>query len=136
MNNENKPEGFSYTYSAKQMDEVKSIRSKYEVREETEDKMEKLRRLDASVTKKGTAVSLVLGILGTLIMGTGMSLAMTELYAALGMTAGAAMAVGIPIGLVGIILVALAYPAYTFVTRRERERIAPEVLRLTEELMK
>ena len=52
MNNENKPEGFSYTYSAKQMDEVKSIRSKYEVREETEDKMEKLRRLDASVTKK------------------------------------------------------------------------------------
>ena len=124
MNNENKPEGFSYTYSAKQMDEVKSIRSKYEVREETEDKMEKLRRLDASVTKKGTAVSLVLGILGTLIMGTGMSLAMTEL------------SVGIGIGVIGIIILSVAYPVYTHIVKKEREKIAPEIIRLTDELLK
>ena len=128
--------GFSYTYSAKDQDEIRRIREKYAPRTEKEDKMERLRRLDASVSKKAQTVSLVIGVIGTLILGFGMSLAMTELYAALGMTAGAAMAVGIPIGLVGIILVALAYPAYTFVTRRERERIAPEVLRLTEELMK
>ena len=128
--------GFSYTYSAKDQDEIRRIREKYAPRTEKEDKMERLRRLDASVSKKAQAVSLVIGFIGTLILGCGMSLAMTELYAALGMTAGAAMAVGIPIGLVGIILVALAYPAYTLVTRRERERIAPEVLRLTEELMK
>ncbi|MBR4034908.1 MAG: hypothetical protein IKJ04_08865 [Clostridia bacterium] len=128
--------GFSYTYSAKDQDEIRRIREKYTPRTEKEDKMERLRRLDASVSKKAQAVSLVIGVIGTLILGCGMSLAMTELYAALGMTAGAAMAVGIPIGIVGIILVALAYPAYTLVIRRERERIAPEVLRLTEELMK
>lgn len=128
--------GFSYTYSAKDQDEIRRIREKYAPRTEKEDKMERLRRLDASVSKKAQTVSLVIGVIGTLILGCGMSLAMTELYAALGMTAGAAMAVGIPIGLVGIILVALAYPAYTLVTRLERERIAPEVLRLTEELMK
>ncbi len=128
--------GFSYTYSAKDQDEIRRIREKYTPRTEKEDKMERLRRLDASVSKKAQAVSLVIGVIGTLILGCGMSLAMTELYAALGMTAGVAMAVGIPIGIVGIILVALAYPAYTLVTRRERERIAPEVLRLTEELMK
>ena len=128
--------GFSYTYSAKDQDEIRRIREKYAPRTEKEDKMERLRRLDASVSKKAQTVSLVIGVIGTLILGCGMSLAMTELYAVLGMTAGAAMAVGIPIGLVGIILVALAYPAYTLVTRLERERIAPEVLRLTEELMK
>ncbi len=128
--------GFSYTYSAKDQDEIRRIREKYTPRTEKEDKMERLRRLDASVSKKAQTVSLVIGVIGTLILGCGMSLAMTELYAALGMTAGVAMAVGIPIGIVGIILVALAYPAYTLVTRRERERIAPEVLRLTEELMK
>lgn len=128
--------GFSYTYSAKDQDEIRRIREKYAPRTEKEDKMERLRRLDASVSKKAQTVSLVIGVIGTLILGCGMSLAMTELYDALGMTAGAAMAVGIAIGLVGIILVALAYPAYTLVTRRERERIAPEVLRLTEELMK
>ena len=133
MNNENKPEGFSYTYSAKQMDEVKSIRSKYEVREETEDKMEKLRRLDASVTKKGTAVSLVLGILGTLIMGTGMSLAMTELSAFLGVLA---MPVGIGIGVMGIVMLSVAYPVYTHIVKKEREKIAPEIIRLTDELLK
>lgn len=135
MDNNNNS-GFSYTYSAKDQDEIRRIREKYTPRTEKEDKMERLRRLDASVSKKAQAVSLVIGVIGTLILGCGMSLAMTELYAALGMSAGAAMAVGIPIGLVGIILVALAYPAYTLVTRRERERIAPEVLRLTEELMK
>lgn len=128
--------GFSYTYSAKDQDEIRRIREKYTPRTEKEDKMERLRRLDASVSKKAQAVSLVIGVIGALILGCGMSLAMTELYAALGMSAGVAMAVGIPIGIVGIILVALAYPAYTLVTRRERERIAPEVLRLTEELMK
>lgn len=133
MNNENKPEGFSYTYSAKQMDEVKSIRRKYEVKEETEDKMEKLRRLDASVTKKGTVVSLILGILGTLIMGTGMSLAMTEISVFLGVLA---MPVGIGIGVIGIIMLSVAYPVYTHIVKKEREKIAPEIIRLTDELLK
>ena len=133
---ENKNGGFSYTYSAKEQDEIRRIREKYTPKTDEEDKMERLRRLDASVSNKAQAVSLVIGVIGALILGFGMSLAMTELYAALGISAGVAMAVGISVGLVGILLVTLAYPAYTLVIRRERERIAPEVLRLTEELMK
>ena len=43
---------------------------------------------------------------------------------------------GIVIGAVGIAGVALAYPLYKNITERERERIAPEILRLTDELMK
>ena len=132
---ENK-EPFRFTYSAKEQEEIKAIRKKYATPEQTEDKMEKLRRLDAAVTKKATSLSLVFGVLGALILGTGMSLAMTELGRLIGLSEGAAMLWGIAIGIVGIVLVGAAYPLYNRIVRRERERIAPEILRLTEELLK
>ena len=121
---ENK-ETFSYTYSAKEQEEIKKIREKYVPKEA--DKMEQLRRLDESVTKKGTVISLVVGIIGTLILGTGMSMCMvwTEFFVS-----------GIIVGITGIAAVSLAYPLYSYVTKKEREKIAPEIIRLTDELMK
>lgn len=126
---ENK-EGFSFTYSAAQQQEVENIRKKYLPKEE--DKMERLRKLHAIPTQKAQTASIALGVIGALIMGTGMSLAMTEIGAALGSLA---MLMGIVVGIVGMVLVALAYPVYNSVLRRERHRIAPEILRLTEELL-
>jgi hypothetical protein len=32
-------------------------------------------------------------------------------------------------------IVAVAYPVYTRILKKEREKIAPEILRLTEEIM-
>ena len=135
---ENKNEnGFSYTYSASEQDEVRRIREKYEQKEKTEeDAFSRLCRLDRGVTQKANAVSLVFGVVGILIMGFGMSLIMSELGASLGLSAVAAMLVGIPTGLVGAALAALAYPVHSLITRHERKRIAPEMLRLTDELMK
>ena len=127
---ENK-EGFNYTYSAAQQQEVEDIRKKYLPKEE--DKMEQLRMLHGIPTKKAQTVSLVVGILGALIMGTGMSLAMTDIGAVLGSLA---MVIGILVGIVGMVLVALAYPLYNRVLKKQREKIAPEILRLTDELMK
>ncbi len=118
-------ETFSYTYSAKEQEEIKKIREKYVPKDA--DKMEQLRRLDASVTKKGTAISLVAGIIGALILGTGMSLCMvwTDMFLP-----------GIIIGIIGIAVVSSAYPLYSHITKKEREKIAPEIIRLTDELMK
>jgi len=126
---ENK-EGFSYTYSAAQQQEVEAIRKKY--LPGTEDKMERLRRLHAIPTQKAQTASIAVGIIGTLILGTGMSLAMTELGATLGSLA---MLLGIAVGIGGMVLVALAYPVYNRVLKKERARIAPEILRLTDELL-
>jgi hypothetical protein len=103
---ENK-EGFSFTYSAEQQKEVEAIRKKYLPKEE--DKMEQLRRLHSIPTQKAQAASLAVGVVGALIMGTGMSLAMTEIGAVLGRLA---MMIGIAVGLAGMVLVALAYPIY------------------------
>ncbi len=127
---ENK-EGFSYTYSAAQQQEIENIRKKYLPKEE--DKMEQLRKLHNSANQKAQALSIAIGVIGALILGTGMSLFMTELGAALG---NFAMILGIVIGIVGMILVALAYPAYNSVLKKERQRIAPEILRLSDELLK
>lgn len=124
-------EGFTFTYSAAQQQEVEDIRKKYLPKEE--DKMEQLRKLHAIPTQKAQAVSLAVGIIGTLIMGTGMSLCMTDLAGFLG---GTAMFIGIPVGIAGLVLVALAYPIYNRVLKKQREMIAPEILRLSDELLK
>lgn len=125
-------ESFNYTYSAKQQEEIKAIRKKYEAPEEN--KMEQLRRLDASATQKATTRSMTVGIIGALIMGLGMSITMTDIGAVFGSFL--SMVVGIVIGIVGIVLVCLAYPTYHRTLKAERERIAPEILRLSDELMK
>lgn len=127
---------FSYTYSAKEQEELKKIREKYTSPVQTENKMEQIRRLDESVTRKATIVSLVLGIMGSLVLGFGMSLAMTELGEIIGVSTGIAMVIGIIAGIIGIVLVCLAYPIYNRVVKKEREKIAPEIIRLTDELMK
>lgn len=127
-------EGFKYTYSAKEQEEIKAIRKKYAASEEAEDKMTQLRRLDASVYSKASTAALAVGIVGALILGIGMSLVMTDIGAVLGTVL--AMVIGVGIGVIGIVLVCLAYPIYNRTLKKEREKIASEILRLTDELMK
>lgn len=124
-------ETFQMTYSAQQQEEIESIRKKYVPAEE--DKMAQLRALDASVGKKAAAPAITVGVLGTLLMGIGMSFAMSDLGNMLGTIA---MPVGIAVGLLGIGILICAYPLYLRKLQKERERIAPEILRLTDELMK
>ena len=123
-------QSFEYTYSPAQQQEIQAIRKKYLPKEE--DKMEKLRHLHSIPTRKAQAASIAMGITGTLVLGTGMSLCMTELGAAFGQLA---IVVGILVGVLGLSMVALAYPLYNSVLRKERQRIAPEILRLSEELL-
>ena len=127
---ENK-DSFSFTYSAQQQKEVEAIRKNYLPREET--KIEQLRRLHAIPTQKAQAASIAAGVIGALIMGSGMSLAMTDIGAVLGKFA---MVIGIAVGLAGIALVTLAYPIYNHTLKKEREKIAPEILHLSDELLK
>lgn len=125
MDNENK-NTFTYTYSAKQQEEVQRIRKKYLPPEE--DKMEQLRRLDRSSTRKGTIVSIIVGVAGCLLLGVGMCCTMVWMESL--------FIPGVVIGVVGIAVVAAAYPLFNAITKKERERLAPQILKLTEELSK
>ena len=132
----NEKNGFSYTYSASEQAELKKIREKYTPPTESEDKMKRLRRLDASVTKTAMSVALMLGIVGALILGFGMSLCMTELGDILGTNRDMSMVIGIVTGIVGGAIASLAYPIYNAIVKARRKKLAPEILRLTDELMK
>ena len=131
---ENRDSAFRYTYSAAEQAEVENIRKKYLPREEN--KMEQLRRLHNSATQKAQAWAIGLGTIGALLLGAGMSLFMSELGALLGLDPHLAMGLGVAVGVIGLVLVALAYPAFNRILKKEREKIAPQILRLTEELMK
>lgn len=135
-NNNNKQNGFSYTYSAKEQAELKRIREKYIPATEEEDKMEYLRRLDASVTNTAQVVALVFGVLGVLILGAGMSLIMTDVAESLGLYRDIAIVIGSIVGVVGGIIASLAYPIYKIIVKNKRKKLAPEIIRLTDELMK
>ena len=124
-------QSFEYTYSAQRQQEIEEIRKAYLPKEE--DKMEQLRKLHSTPTQKAQSASIAVGVIGALILGTGMSLCLTEIGAALG---NLAMVMGVIIGLAGMLLVALAYPIYNRTLKIERERIAPEILRMTDELLK
>lgn len=124
MENKEDMKTFTYTYSSKQQEEIKKIRQKYMPHEES--KMDQLRKLDQSASQKGTVVSLAIGILSTLIFGVGLCCTMVwkEYFIS-----------GIFIGIIGMIGMAMSYPIYQAITSKQRKKLAPEILRLSEELL-
>ena len=119
---------FNYTYSAKEQEEIKRIREKYATPTKKETSMEQLRRMDESATKGAAVVSLIVGIAGALILGIGMCCTMVwgdKLFVP-----------GIIIGLVGIAGVCAAYPLYARMVKKKRAELAPEIMRLTDELLR
>lgn len=122
----NKNESFEFTYSAKQQEEVERIRSKYLPKEEN--KMEQLIKLDKKAEQPGKITSIAAGTIGTLLLGVGMSCTLvwnTNIVVFIG---------GIIIGLVGMAVAGVAYPLYVNITKKERAKIADQIIALTNEL--
>ena len=113
---------------------VQHIRAQYVEKQSTDS--EGLKRLDAKVKRPATVLAYVFGSVAALVMGMGMSLCMTELALILGWHHIAALIVGILLGVIGGCLVGLAYPVYNAVIKYMRKKHGPEILRLTDELMK
>lgn len=119
-------EKFEFTYSAKQQREIEKIRNKYLPKEEN--KIEQLIRLDKQTKRPGTIISIVVGILGSLILGVGMCCVLVwnssmEVFIT-----------GIIIGVVGMVVAGFAYPTYKKITKKEREKVADQILALSKEL--
>ena len=125
---DNNQNSFSYTYSAREQSEVEKIRNKYI---KQEDKTEQLRRLDRSVTSAGRITSLSLGIIGCLIFGTGMCFCMEILP----VTGALAMLLGLILGVIGTALMIIAYPIYKKMTEARKKKLAPEIIKLSNEIL-
>ena len=119
---------FCYTDSAPtetERREIESIRKEYMVSEVREDKLERLRKLNARVKNISVSIAVSLGIFGSLLFGFGMSLSLVwENYV-----------IGILVSAVGIIPIVLAHPVYNAVLKRCKAKYGEEILRLSEELL-
>lgn len=117
-------EDFQYTYSAEKQSEIDAIRRKYLPQEEQENKMEQLRKLDASLTTTALIVAMAVGIGSALVFGVGMCCFLVWKLWVLG-------AVVCVLGVIGMLI---APWLYRKLVEKRRQKIAPEILRLTEEL--
>ena len=114
----------SITYSAEDQKELDAIRAKYASHTEGQTtKLEQIRKLDARVESRALITGLSTGIVSTLVMGGGMSLTL-----ALGHPV-----IGILVGVIGLAGMVAAWPVYQRVLKKEREKAAPDILRLSEE---
>lgn len=119
---------FNFKYIApteEERKEIDSIRRQYTPQEHTESKIERLRRLDALVKNTAIIWSLVLGVLGTLIFGLGLTMILEWniwLW-------------GIVLMLIGSVPMSISYPVYKFVLKKYKNRYGEEIIRLSEELL-
>ena len=117
---------FTYNYSAARTKEVENIRRKYLPEEES--KLETLKRLDYKVQSAGMIESLCIGIIGALVFGIGMCFFLEVFAGATWLTA--------LFMIIGTLLMIPAYPIYRRIAHRTKEKLTPEILRLSEEIMK
>ena len=117
---------FNYQYSAKQNREVEHIRRKYLPKEEN--KMETLRKLDARVQMAGTIPSLCIGIVGALVFGLGMCFFLDVFVGEVWLTA--------LLMVLGANIMIPAYPIYRRIARKTKAELTPEILRLSDEIIK
>lgn len=118
---------FIYKYSAKENKEIQEIRKKYLPREES--KFEELKRLDYTVQNSGMLESLCAGIGGALTFGLGLCLVMQIIGSGVFL-----IVLGVLLGIIGMCGMFAAYPVYRKVFQKTKQKFAPRILELTEEL--
>lgn len=127
---EEKKTGFEYTYSApteQERKEIESIRRQYQAQpvSDREEKLNRLRKLDSFVKNSATTVALILGVVGLLIFGLGMTMVLEwELYIW-----------GVVVGAVGLTPIMIAYPVYNLILNKNKEKYGEQIIMLTEELL-
>ena len=122
---------FEYSYSAQQSREAQKIRDQYLPK--TENVLDELKRLDRKVKRPATILAYVLGSLSAIIMGSGMSLVMTDIGTTLGMTE--TVTPGIIIGIVGMVMAVANYPVYKKILAGRKEKYADQIIALSDKLM-
>ena len=111
---------------------VQKIRTQYTEKQHTE--LDALKALDAKVKRPANVFAYTYGSLSAIIMGTGMSLVMTDLGAIIGLSS--AMIPGIVIGVAGMGMALSTYPIYKKMLSNRKKKYAPEILKLSEKIMK
>lgn len=110
---------------------VQKIRADYVEKQYTD--LDELKKLDASVKRPARVFAYVFGSIGALVMGSGMSLVMTEIGKTVGIENN--MLVGIVTGIVGMALVLVNYPIYKAILKHRKKKHGARIIELSDKLM-
>lgn len=111
---------------------VQKIRTQYTEKEHTQ--LDALRTLDTKVKRPANVFAYIFGSIGAIVMGSGMSLVMTDIGATLGMEN--TMILGIVIGLVGLLMAVINYPVYKKILDGRKKKYAQQIMKLSDEILK
>ncbi len=126
MMEENK-NNFNYSYKAldeRQRKEIESIRNQYLDKKELSN-VDKLKELDNKVKNTALIPSLSLGIVGLLVFGLGITCVLEWSLTTL----------GIILGFVGAIMMIIAYPMYSFILNKMKQKYKDEILKISNDLL-
>ena len=107
------------------------IRAQYVEKEPSE--LDTLRTLDSKVKRPASVFAYIFGSISAIIMGSGMSLVMTDIGAMLGITS--TMIPGIAIGVIGMAMALINYPIYKGILNARKKKYGAEILNLSEKIM-
>lgn len=128
----NQDNTFTYKYSAKENKELQEIREKYLPREDSQ--VDELKKLDTMVKRPADVFAYIFGSIGAIIMGSGMSLVMTDIAGIVGIQN--PMLYGIVIGIVGLFMVIVNYPIYKGILGSRRKKYADKIIELSDSILK
>ena len=98
-----------------------------EYSEKKSSEVDKLCALDNNVKIPANIFAYTFGIIGALVLGTGMCLAMKVI--------GDLMALGIVIGVLGIAMVSVTYPIYKAILKSRKAKYSKEIIALSEQIL-
>jgi hypothetical protein len=103
---------------------AKNIQSLY--LEHSPTKLDQLKELNRLSLKSGRTIAVVIGVLSSLVLGAGMSMVMEwkSLFV-----------LGIAVGVVGLFGCLVAYPIYRSTTARKKTLYAPQIIKLSNEII-
>jgi hypothetical protein len=93
-------------------------------------KVRALKRLDAKAKNPANIFTYTFGIVSSLILGTGMSLAM----GVIGGGTSLMMGLGVLIGCIGIAGVSVNYPIYKKILTKSKQKYASDIIKLANEI--
>lgn len=111
---------------------IQKIRTQYTEKEHTG--LDELRELDTKVKRPANVFAYIFGSIGAVIMGSGMSLVMTDIGTTLGISN--TMVPGIIIGIVGMFMAIINYPIYKGILGSRRKKYAEKIIALSDKIMK
>jgi hypothetical protein len=110
---------------------AQKIRAQYMEKESTE--LDALRELDSRVKRPANIFAYAFGSVSAIVMGSGMSLVMTDIGATLGIKS--ALVLGIVIGALGLGMALLTYPIYKKILEIRKSKYSSEILALSDKII-